>query len=333
MTRRELIATALVAVTMGLPLAATAQAQPFIDDFEDGSATDGEPVTWAPLIDPWNQGGTVEVVNGELLLTPSPTAPPPAIPDWWTDYVENYVLAGDRRFMDVSVHTRARVSGAGNGWVYVEARDTWNDDPNALGTSVYAAVGIDLQGNQLVGLGGSTGSGFMTERRRTTSLNIHENDVHLQLDAVGDTASLFAWEHGEDKPETPLLTRTLEPSQMVAGLIGLCYGQARPSVHPTNQLNTASFRFVEVVPEPLLGDVNLDSQVNGLDVDPFVDVLLNGPYQPEADMNEDEVVNGLDVDPFVAAVVGGTQPIPEPSTLLLALCSLGVVGGWRKWGG
>jgi hypothetical protein len=80
-----------------------------------------------------------------------------------------------------------------------------------------------------------------------------------------------------------------------------------------------------------LGDVNLDGDVNGLDVDPFVEVLLSGPYQPEADMNEDQVVNGLDVDPFVTAVVGGAQSIPEPSTLLLALVALGVVGGWRKW--
>jgi hypothetical protein len=83
-----------------------------------------------------------------------------------------------------------------------------------------------------------------------------------------------------------------------------------------------------VVPEPsILGDVNLDGLVNGLDVDPFVDVLLSGPYQVEADMNNDHVVNGLDVDPFVAAVVdGGTQPIPEPATLLLAFVALGVVG-------
>jgi hypothetical protein len=84
----------------------------------------------------------------------------------------------------------------------------------------------------------------------------------------------------------------------------------------------------------LLGDVNMDSVVNGLDVDPFVDVLLNGSFQTEADMNQDGEVNGLDVDPFVAAVVGGgTQQIPEPSTLLLVLVALGVVVGWRKWGG
>ena len=66
-----------------------------------------------------------------------------------------------------------------------------------------------------------------------------------------------------------------------------------------------------------LGDVNQDGEVNGLDVDPFVEVLLSGTYQAEADMNEDQVVNGLDVDPFVEAVIGGggtLQAIPEPST-------------------
>jgi hypothetical protein len=82
---------------------------------------------------------------------------------------------------------------------------------------------------------------------------------------------------------------------------------------------------------PLLGDVNLDSQVNGLDVDPFVEILLGGGYQVEADMNEDTLVNGLDVDPFVAAVVGGgTQAVPEPSAVLLAVIAMAGLALWRR---
>jgi hypothetical protein len=85
---------------------------------------------------------------------------------------------------------------------------------------------------------------------------------------------------------------------------------------------------------PTLGDVNLDGEVNGLDVDPFVGLVTGGTFQVEGDMNEDGVVNGLDVDPFATAVIGGgPQQIPEPSTLLLCIIALGVVGGWWRWSG
>lgn len=96
----------------------------------------------------------------------------------------------------------------------------------------------------------------------------------------------------------------------------------------TNAGKTTVYAQVSI----LLGDVNGDGEVNGLDVDPFVDVLLNGPYQVEADMNEDLEVNGLDVDPFVAAVVGGgTQAVPEPSTIVLTgLALLGLVWYRRR---
>ena len=78
---------------------------------------------------------------------------------------------------------------------------------------------------------------------------------------------------------------------------------------------------------------SIEGDLNGLDVDPFVAAVLGGSYDAPADMNGDGAVDGLDVDPFVAAVVGGAQSIPEPSTLLLTLIALAVVGGWRKWGG
>jgi hypothetical protein len=76
---------------------------------------------------------------------------------------------------------------------------------------------------------------------------------------------------------------------------------------------------------PLLGDLNGDGQVDGLDVEPFVSVLVDGLFQAAADMNEDRVVNGLDVDPFVAAVIGGgggLRAIPEPSLAVLLVGAL-----------
>ena len=61
--------------------------------------------------------------------------------------------------------------------------------------------------------------------------------------------------------------------------------------------------------EVLRGDLNGDGEINGLDVDPFIDILLDGPPSATADLNADGSVNGLDVDPFVAEVVGGAGSV------------------------
>ena len=53
----------------------------------------------------------------------------------------------------------------------------------------------------------------------------------------------------------------------------------------------------------LLGDVNGDGHVNGLDVNPFVAAVISGNYSHNADVNGDSFVNGLDVAPFIATVI------------------------------
>ena len=62
---------------------------------------------------------------------------------------------------------------------------------------------------------------------------------------------------------------------------------------------THGIATVEVSAGALLGDVNQDGQVDMDDVNPFIDVILNGPYQIEADINQDGAVNLLDVTPFI----------------------------------
>lgn len=52
------------------------------------------------------------------------------------------------------------------------------------------------------------------------------------------------------------------------------------------------------------GDINGDGQINLLDVDPFVEVLLSGQFNPKADINLDGVVSLLDVNPFVDLLTG-----------------------------
>lgn len=171
-------------------LVAEAQAQPFLDDFGDGSVTDGEPVMWGPYIDPWGQGGAAIVIDGDLLLTPDANAPSIPIPWINPNWIDANVLTVDRQFQDVSVHAQARVSGTGQGGFYVNARDTWNDDPVSRGVNVFAGVGADEDPSiRWLMLGGNTPTGELTTQFLQTSLNMHTSDVHLQLDVFGDMAA------------------------------------------------------------------------------------------------------------------------------------------------
>ena len=55
----------------------------------------------------------------------------------------------------------------------------------------------------------------------------------------------------------------------------------------------------------LIGDINMDGDVNLLDVAPFVDLISTGTFQAEADINDDGDVNLLDVAGFVELLAGG----------------------------
>ena len=54
-----------------------------------------------------------------------------------------------------------------------------------------------------------------------------------------------------------------------------------------------------------LGDVGMDGDVNFLDIPRFVDLLISGVYQREADCNQDGDVNFLDIPPFIEILIGG----------------------------
>ena len=56
--------------------------------------------------------------------------------------------------------------------------------------------------------------------------------------------------------------------------------------------------------EILLGDVNCDRALDLLDVQPFIQLLMDNEFLDKADINEDGEVNLLDVGPFIDALSG-----------------------------
>ena len=54
----------------------------------------------------------------------------------------------------------------------------------------------------------------------------------------------------------------------------------------------------------LLGDINLDGQVDFLDISPFISVLASRDFQAEADINEDGLVNFLDIFLLISVFPG-----------------------------
>lgn len=67
-------------------------------------------------------------------------------------------------------------------------------------------------------------------------------------------------------------------------------------------INTPAYVAIDELqldPEVLLGDINLDGSVDLLDVSPFVSLLAIGEFLEHADINQDGEVDLLDVQPFV----------------------------------
>jgi len=90
---------------------------------------------------------------------------------------------------------------------------------------------------------------------------------------------------------------------------------------------------VSVASAVVLGDVNLDGNVNALDISGFINRLTTGTYQAEADINEDLAVNALDISGFVSCLTGGAcgngvaggSAVPEPASVSFALVSLALL--------
>jgi len=208
----------------------------FFDDFNDGNAADGMPVTWVLPFAGFS--GTFDASSGDYVLTPSDRAVVATVPDLILD--------------NVSIRTQARMleQPATRGGVELIARG------NIAAVSGYLA-GLNNLGVLYIR------DTAVTDplARAETDLRLLEEDIVMQFDAFGPSLSLWAWPADEPMPATPLLTAT--SSSYPQGVIGIDYF----SNEPVPPLGNAVFRYVHVadmhIPEPT-SSVLAGSAVAGL---------------------------------------------------------------------
>ena len=181
MKRTSLIVVVLV-LTASIAWAQT-PFTPFIDDFEDGNARDGNPVRW----------NTGSVTDGSYVLSGT---------GLHFAFVNDFIAA------DISIRTQVRVLASDGG---SSSMGVWAD--SWAGQGSYWGV-IDTEGNLSVGVKNSMLGEIETD------LDPRSSDIVLQFDVVGRTLSITAWREGDPKPSSPQLTEQSNIT-MPAGYIGV----------------------------------------------------------------------------------------------------------------
>lgn len=268
----------------------------FFDDFSDGSATDGNPVTW--IAGP-NLGSPVSfaVVNEDYRLSGGGGTS---------------LVADSEAFADVSIHTvvRATVETFGNPAFHFLgpiARDNgagsfyWG----GITTDRYLAVGNWNPFNESAAV-------FVPLLDPTLG------DVDLQFDVVGQTLSLWAWSdaQGIAKPTTPQVVWNSALNRM-HGSIGVGY-------NANGGHGWVDYRSVSVSdPTPEPGDTNADGEV---DIEDLNNVRNNFGGSGLGDTNGDGTIDIIDLNNvrnFFGMTATGAA-VPEPSALALALLGISV---------
>ena len=209
----------------------------FLDDFEDGSATDGAPVTWTPLP---GMTGSFEVIDGDFVMTR-----PSNIEEMYSA-VNQYTLA------DTSIRTQARLIGSRAWWLALLARGNPTD---------YTTYALLLFNNARLEIWrfGPPGPNSWMLAGADVGIDPRAQDVLLRFDVIGNELSAWAWREGDPMPAEPQVTAV--HSEFATGAVGIA---ADLGSRLSN--NEAIFRYVEVYePSPPTPDFNGDGIVDAKD--------------------------------------------------------------------
>lgn len=161
----------------------------FLDDFSDGSATDGNPARWEAFY------STLNATSGDVVLSGGNR------PLGWLPYAiaTNLGNGQNPKFADTSIRTQLRlIRGSALGFGVRLDGSHWE---RANGYYAY------LDENMRAEIGVSGGDG-VSRGTLLTDLNPKEEDVVMQLDAIGNAIDFRVWRPNESMPTEPLLSFT-----------------------------------------------------------------------------------------------------------------------------
>ena len=308
----------LLSLVLLTGLVSVAQAVAWEDDFNDGSITDNNPVTWItnlgqPDHEPGSYfPGTYDASSGDLLLDPDPDSP----------------LGQMSAFVPVNFPNDVYIRTQGK--VFPDPADPENNtggnlvltgriDINTLsGYLVYFDVSGNLNLQTLIG--GTTEDIGVTWDSPFNAAS----EVVVELNIVGDQLSAYAWQADDPngKPALPQVTAT--DSTFASGIAGIAFAE--------DDFGTSGiYRYVKAQDtpfiDPILGDYNGNGKVDAAD---YV-VWRNGD-------SPDDTQAGYDLwkSRFGVGEASGSgsslSAVPEPAGLVLALVAIvaSTLGGRRR---
>ncbi len=180
--------------------------------------------------------------------------------------------------------------------------------PNASGAAIANNISFALNNTNGAGVGGydannPVGADPVAAAAVTTGIEFSIDVADLGLNPnQAATIRVMACVNNSDHrylsnqflPGLPIPTANLGGDNN-GGFISDC-GLVNVAILAGNQFANIAFPGMGI----LVGDVNCDGVISLLDVAPFVDRVINGPFDPKADINGDLVVDLLDIGPFVA---------------------------------